>query len=246
MKSYIVFLSLFFNSLSYSQSLDSSQIDRINDEKLDTLFPKMRLDVNLLEDYITTIFIYPENEIESIIGTVWISFYVDLNGVTKDVIILKGLSKLINKEAIRVFKVLPNLTFIPLEKDGEYINQRFIYPVKVNGRGSDNYNTKKIYNPNDLDLVPSYIGGVSELALFIQQNFTIPLVSIEMGEQCCNIWFEFVVEIDGSVSNVKILKSESLSQGKEGIRVIKLLDKWNPGMINGVPVRSFYSIPIKS
>ena len=58
--------------------------------------------------------------------------------------------------------------------------------------------------------------------------------------------FEFSIEIDGSVSNVKILKYESLSLEKEGGRVIKLLGKWNPGMKDGVKVRSYYSMPIKS
>ena len=90
------------------------------------------------------------------------------------------------------------------------------------------YDTTQVYKYEELDDVPHYIGGVSELAVFIQEIFTVPLVSIEMGEQCCNIWLVFIVEIDGSVSNVKILKSESLSLGKEGIRVVKLLDKWNP------------------
>lgn len=238
MKSQFVFLLLFCNFLSFSQSLESS--------KIDTLFPKTRISLNSLEDYISTNFVYPEDEIQDIIDTVWVSFSVNVNGTIKDVVVLKGLTELIDKEAIRVIEVLPSFTFIPLEKNGQYLNQTYCYPIKVNGRGVNKYNTIKVYDSDDLDVVPEYGDGLSELSVFIQQNFTIPIESIEMGEQCCSIWLEFIIEIDGRVSNVKILKSESLSLGKEGIRVVKLLDNWNPGMKDGVKVRSYYSIPIKS
>jgi len=168
MKSSLVFLSLFFNFLSFSQSIDSSQFDRVKVEKFDSLFPTTRIDVNSLEDYITANFVYPENEIQNIIDTVWVSFNVNINGILKDVTIFEGLTELIDEEAIRVIGVLPSFTFIPMEKDGEYVDQTFNYPIKVNGRGANKYNAKKVYDSSDLDVFPNYIGGIGELAVFIQ------------------------------------------------------------------------------
>ena len=246
MKSYFVLLLLLMNFLCFSQNIYSSQIDSTICEKRDTLYSIPVIGEKLFDSYIDANFVYPEHEIENVIDTVWVSFNVNLNGVIKDLIILKGGTKLVNEEVLRVFRILPSFTFFPFKEEGMCIDHRFNYPVKVNGRGENKYNTKFINKGEELDTQPEYIGGAGELAVFIQQNFTIPIESIEMGEQCCTIWFEFVIEVDGSVSNVKILRCNSLSLGKEGIRVVKLLANWKPGMIDGVPVRSYYTMPIKS
>ena len=55
----------------------------------------------------------------------------------------------------------------------------------------------------------------------------------------------FIVEKDGSFSNIKIVESNSPSLNNEVIRVLKSMPKWNPATENGVPVRSEFSLPIK-
>jgi protein TonB len=55
----------------------------------------------------------------------------------------------------------------------------------------------------------------------------------------------FVVERDGSISNVNVLRSPDPSLSKEAVRVVKSMPKWNPGMQNGSPVRVKYNVPVK-
>lgn len=55
----------------------------------------------------------------------------------------------------------------------------------------------------------------------------------------------FVVEIDGSLSNIKVLRDIGYGTGKEAIRVLKASPRWNPGVKNGEKVRSTFSLSIR-
>lgn len=55
----------------------------------------------------------------------------------------------------------------------------------------------------------------------------------------------FIVEEDGSLTNIKIIESNEPSLNREVVRVIKSMPKWNPATENGVPVRSDFKLPIK-
>jgi len=55
---------------------------------------------------------------------------------------------------------------------------------------------------------------------------------------------QFVVEKDGSISNVKIAKSVELSIDREAARLVKNMPRWIPGMQNGTPVRVKYTVPV--
>jgi protein TonB len=54
----------------------------------------------------------------------------------------------------------------------------------------------------------------------------------------------FVIEKDGSITNIELLRRIEKSLNDEAIRIIKLMPKWKPGRKNGVPVRVKYTIPI--
>ena len=54
----------------------------------------------------------------------------------------------------------------------------------------------------------------------------------------------FVVGIDGSITNVNVAKSVHYMLAEEAIRVVKKMPKWNPGIMNGKPVRVKFSLPI--
>ncbi|HTG67178.1 MAG TPA: energy transducer TonB, partial [Flavobacterium sp.] len=54
----------------------------------------------------------------------------------------------------------------------------------------------------------------------------------------------FVVEKDGSLTDIKVLRDIGYGTGKEAIRVLQKSPKWNPGIQNGKPVRVQYSLPI--
>jgi protein TonB len=90
---------------------------------------------------------------------------------------------------------------------------------------------------------PEFPGGESAMIKFIQENVTYPEMSREMGEQG-TVYVQFVVNTDGSIQNVKVLKGVSELLDKEAVRVIKKMPNWSPGKQNGEPIRVRYQIPI--
>ena len=91
--------------------------------------------------------------------------------------------------------------------------------------------------------MPEFPGGTEKLFDFLQENMHYPEIAEENGVQG-RVVVTFVVEADGSISETKVVKSVDPSLDEEAIRVVKLLPKWNPAMLNGKPVRSKYSLPI--
>lgn len=90
---------------------------------------------------------------------------------------------------------------------------------------------------------PQFPGGDDAMAQFIQANVVYPEKSREMGEQG-TVYVQFVVNADGSISDVIVLKGVSDLLDAEAMRVIKLMPNWKPGFQNGKPVRVRYQIPI--
>ena len=100
-----------------------------------------------------------------------------------------------------------------------------------------------ILNPQNVEVMPSPIGGDAELYAFINKHINYPPDALT-NEKEGRVMIQFVVEQDGSVSNVTVLKGVYGSLDKEALRVIKLLPKWNPGMSGGKPARVYFRMPI--
>lgn len=93
-----------------------------------------------------------------------------------------------------------------------------------------------------LDMKPDYPGGIKEFYSFISRNFSVPEVDKDM---LAKILLSFVVEKDGTLSNIKVLRDPGYGMGDEAVRIFKLCpEKWIPGYKNGKPVRCSYTIPI--
>ena len=86
-------------------------------------------------------------------------------------------------------------------------------------------------------------GGSEGLLLYLNQKLRYPAVAEENGIQG-RVVCTFVVERDGSISNVQVVRSIDPSLDKEAVRVIKSMPKWKSGYINGTSVRVKYTIPI--
>lgn len=110
----------------------------------------------------------------------------------------------------------------------------------------------QIKNP---DVLPEFPGGLEKMYEYLGQNLTYPTEAKDKQvEGKVYIWF--VIEEDGSISNVKAEKSELESPHKnvqkakkeceqEGIRVVSNMPKWKPALKDGKPVRVSYMVPIK-
>lgn len=91
--------------------------------------------------------------------------------------------------------------------------------------------------------MPSYPGGISQMRAFIQNNLRYPEDAIKDGIQG-RVILSFIVEKDGSLTDIKVVRSVSPSLDKEAIRIVKSMPKWIPGKQNGRSVRVKYIIPI--
>ena len=110
-----------------------------------------------------------------------------------------------------------------------------------------NPNEEPDYNEvNEFDRVdekPIFPGGESAMKSFLRSNIKYPIVAQENGEQGC-VFVQFIIEKDGSISDVKISRSDAPSLDEEAMRVIKAMPKWNPGKLNGIPVRVKNEVPV--
>lgn len=99
------------------------------------------------------------------------------------------------------------------------------------------------FNPNTVEISPSFPGGIDEFLKIVGNRFNAPEAEEEGTIKRVIVFF--VVERDGSLSNITVPKNPGLGLDKEAIRVLKSIKtKWEPGMYKGRPVRTQYSLPI--
>ena len=91
--------------------------------------------------------------------------------------------------------------------------------------------------------MPSFPGGQGALMSFLNSNIKYPVVAQENGVQG-RVIVGFVVERDGSITDVKIMRSVDPSLDREAQRVVKAMPKWKPGKQNGSAVRVKYTVPV--
>lgn len=91
---------------------------------------------------------------------------------------------------------------------------------------------------------PSFPGGMSALKKYLSDHIQYPALAKNMG-QTGTVYVGFVVEKDGSVSNVRILRSLGYGCDEEAMRVVKNMPPWIPGMQVGKAVRVEFVLPVK-
>jgi len=93
-----------------------------------------------------------------------------------------------------------------------------------------------------LDKLPEFPGGINKFYNYVGTNFEKPEIELE---NAIRVNISFVVEKDGSMTDIKVIKDPGYGLGKEAIRVLKSLKtKWSPGMVDGKAVRTAYNLPI--
>ena len=92
--------------------------------------------------------------------------------------------------------------------------------------------------------MPEYPGGITALQQFLVNHLKYPDSARAAGAQGI-VLVEFVVEKDGSVTNVKVLESLWPDLDEEAVRVVRTLPKWKPGETKGEKVRVYYNLPIR-
>lgn len=96
---------------------------------------------------------------------------------------------------------------------------------------------------HNVEQMPSFPGGESELYAFIGKELKYPAVAQEAGLHG-RVIVRFVVTPTGDISDVQVLRGFDASCDKEAVRVVKKMPKWIPGKQNGRNVSVYYTIPI--
>lgn len=93
-----------------------------------------------------------------------------------------------------------------------------------------------------LDKLPEFPGGIAQFYKYVGNNFRRPELDVE---KTLRVYVSFVVEKDGSLTDIMVKNDPGYGVGKEAIRVLKSLKtKWVPGILDGKPVRTAYNLPI--
>ena len=91
--------------------------------------------------------------------------------------------------------------------------------------------------------MPHFPGGAAALQAFLSSNTKYPVVAQENGVQG-RVIVSFVVERDGSITDVRVIRSVDPSLDREASRVVRSMPRWSPGKQNGSAVRVKYTVPV--
>jgi TonB family protein len=263
MKNFLIvaFLTLFVN-VSFAQEKDKE--DDIIDNK-EAAFPAEFINggetgmMKLLADNIK----YPaESKFNNKQGLVEVVVIIEKNGNVDEPFILTEVDKSLDAEAIRVVKLLK---FKPAKDEkGNLLVTHITIAINFNIESVENETeivtdsvttkgttlsiiTTRVFNDiieNAILQIPaSFENGEESLKKFINEKMIYPKFCKENKIQG-RVVMKFVVEKDGTLSNVTILKKVNELLDEEAIRLVKSMPRWKPGSNDGKPVRAYFTLPI--
>lgn len=114
--------------------------------------------------------------------------------------------------------------------------------VLIKGTIGNTESNVAIYNSVDQEPLP--VGGIEAFRIWIGNNYAFPQEAIDNGvDGMMNV--QFIIEKDGSLSNIKVNRDLGYGTGEALVRLLKRAEKWSPGIEKGRPVRVRYSLPIR-
>lgn len=140
-------------------------------------------------------------------------------------------------------KYLANYVYVFKKGDNDIYSKKEQNEKESKSKEEQNESeSNKIFNGDDVDQQPSFPGGTNALNTFIASNLKYSVVAQENGIQG-RVVVKFIVEKDGSISNVEVDRSVDPGLDNEAMRVVKAMPKWIPGQINGKAVKVECSHP---
>lgn len=223
--------------------LSLSSKSREMNEQVFTVVEKMPSfpggDAELLK-YIATNIKYPkESQDNGEQGRVICSFIVGRDGSVNNPEVLRGVTLLLNEEAVRVINTMPRWN--PGMQRGKAVAVKYTVPITF--RLKSPVEEAKEETLTVVDVMPQYPGGDRELLKFIAQSIKYPTDAQEAGVQG-RVICSFVVDKKGNIVEPKIIRGIDPSLDAEALRVIGMMPRWTPGRQDGKAVRVLYTVPI--
>lgn len=202
-------------------------------------------------------------------GRVTASFIVEKDGSISDIEVIRGVDPSLDKEAVRVLSQMPN--WKPGTQRGKEVAVKYTVPVTFRLQGKDNnkpapsgdqkednngiivvgYGEQKSTESVDasnqvfvmVEKMPQFPGGEDALNRFIAKTVQYPVIAQQNGIQG-RVICSFIINPDGSISDVEVTQGVDPSLDKEALRVINQMPKWTPGMQRGKAVKVKYTTPV--
>lgn len=117
----------------------------------------------------------------------------------------------------------------------------FIYTATAVAQKKDTLPENQIYSATGLDIKPNFPEGNKQYQAYVEENFKksgLPL------KNSAKVHTTFVIEKNGSLSDIKILNAPNPSIAEKLIEIMKNSPRWNPGKMSSKTVRVHYSIPL--
>jgi TonB family protein len=206
---------------------------------------------------------YPaEAKANNISGRVLASFIVEKDGTLSNIKVLQDIGGGCGVEAIRVLKMSPKWT--PGMHNGKPVRVEYVCPIGFSVTPMEAYNktdevkaivpepesATKTYGEDDIihfasvEVLPVFpTEGDAGFGKFLGRTIQYPAEAKE-NNITGRVIVSFVVEKDGSLTDIKVLRDIGGGCGDEAVRVLKLSPKWIPGTHHGKPVRVAYTCPI--
>lgn len=161
--------------------------------------------------------------------------------------------ELVNPEIVKSYEATPEITNnkdlnkTPKIPETGTPNGTSTFPINTGTPTGATTIPEKIPNNNVvgigiLDKLPEFPGGIDKFRQYIGDHFEKPEVDID---KTVTVYVSFVIEKDGTMTDIKVLKDPGYGLANEAIRVFKSLKtKWKAGILEGEKVRTAYSLPI--
>lgn len=192
-----------------------------------------------------------------------IKFIVHKDGSISDINIVEGFDSHLNSEVVRVISKMPK--WEPGISEGEPVKVQFQLPIKFRIPTEVESQRRRIVVPefnmkyeilraksspsttdnkgmDVMDKLPEYPGGIKAMLSFLGENTR--KISIHGFQYQGRFITSFIVNKDGSISDIKIEKGFDKELGEEAVRIIEEMPKWNPGIENGEAVNVKVTMPI--
>ena len=200
---------------------------------------------------------YPQKaKDEGIQGRVFIQFVVEKDGSVGEVKLLRGIGGGCDEEGIRVVKSMPKWT--PGQQAGKAVRVLYTLPIffklddqtpQPNNKGDMQPDKNGVYQI--AEEMPRFPGDDKALMVYLQKNLIMPEKYKGNTDENPSLaeyrtFVKFVVNEDGSISDIQLLRNsaEFKDLDEEAIRVVKSMPNWEPGKIEGKPVKVYFNLPI--
>lgn len=188
---------------------------------------------------------YPEAAIKNNEeGRVILQFTIKEDGSVTDVVVKLSVSKALDAEAVRVVSSMPK--WKPGKQNGKPVKTRYMMPVSFRLPDDAKAAPVKVVGDGILmscDEMPQYPGGIPGVMAYLSKNIKYPEDAVKNKTEG-RVVVEFVINADGSVSNVVVKRSVDPQLDAEAVRVISGMPKWIPGKQDGKPVNVKYTLPV--